>query len=490
MKLILSFNSLFFGFILYFTFVQDLILVRTFAVSFVVFTTYGCLAWILLKNRNKENSEIILFSTVVFAFYLILNLFRMSYVFMAPNLVIYNQSSLFNSVYFSSLLILEVIWVTLFFTLTGIRNRQEIREAKEHFEQIFQTSPEAILITRLSDGKIINLNEGFVNTTGYSQEEAIGNSPLDLSIWKNPEARNQMLNELKEKGYCQNVEFEFRKKDNSLFTGIISSRIITVSGEEQLISITRDISDRKEVELIIKEKNKELNELNATKDKFFSIIAHDLKSPLSGFLGITQLMSEGSGKIEPEEFHSLGKSLHESANNLYSLLENLLEWSRMQRGIIEFRPDKLNLYMSVEETLTNIYDFSKQKGIQISNLVQKNITVDADISMLNSVLRNLVSNSVKFSNNGSLVEIGTDFSERNEIKIFVKDSGIGMKPELKERLFQMDQKVTRKGTRGETSTGLGLLLCKEFMDRHNGKIWVESMENQGSTFWISLPILG
>lgn len=488
LKSLLLIDTLFISLIFYFSIVEDLIIVRTFIVTSCILLTYGFLAWILLKNRDKENSEVILFSAGVFSLYLVLNLLRLAFAVFNPDLIMFNKGTLFNSVYFTSLLILEIIWVTLFFTLTGIRNRQEIREAKEHFEQIFKTSPEAILITRVSDGKILNLNEGFMNITGYSSEEALGKSPLELSIWKNPEARNRMLEELREKGYCQNVEFELIKKDKSLFTGIISSRIININGEEQLISITRDISDRKEAELIIKEKNMELHELNVTKDKFFSIIAHDLKSPLSGFLGITQIMAEGSEKMKLEEFHSLGKSLHESANNVYSLLENLLEWSRMQRGLIEFNPENLDLYFATEETLANIHEFSNQKGVQILNSIPKNTTIYADLQMLNSVLRNLLSNSIKFSNNGNLVEIGFDGSDKNNNRIFIKDSGIGMKKELMDRLFQMDQKVTRRGTGGETSTGLGLLLCKEFIDRHQGKIWVESKENTGSCFWISLPI--
>jgi PAS domain S-box-containing protein len=487
LKSLFLLDVVFLGIIFYFSLWEDQIMVRTFFVTLLIFFTYASLGWILLKNRNKENSTVILFSIVVFGLYLILNVFRLSFVIWNPELVMFNRSTLFNSVYFTSLLILEIIWVTLFFALTGIRNRQEIREAKEHFEQIFKTSPEAILITRVSDGKILHLNEGFINITGYSSEEALGKSPLELSIWKNPEARIRMLDELKEKGSCNNAEFELRKKDTSFFTGIISSRIISVSGEEQLISITRDISERKEAELIIKEKNRELHELNLTKDKFFSIIAHDLRSPLSGFLGITQLMSEESDQIKLEDFRSLGKSLHESANNIYSLLENLLEWSRMQRGMIEFNPTTVDLYLATEEVLTNITDFSNQKGITIRNSIEKRTIVFADINMLNSILRNLVSNAVKFSNNGGFVEIGSDLSNQDEIKFFIKDSGIGMRGELIDRLFQIGEKVTRRGTGGETSTGLGLLLCKEFIDRHKGKIQVESEEKKGTTFWVSLP---
>ncbi len=487
LKHILSYSALFLSIILYFTLIEDSIFIRTLSVTILIFFTYSYLSWILYKNKNKENAGIILFGIVVFLFYVGLNFARIILIFTDMQSVIFNNSSPFNSVYFTSLLILEVIWVTLFFALTGIRNRMEIREMKEHFEMIFRTSPEAILISRMSDGKILNLNEGFVRITGYTMEEALGKSPLELGIWQSVENRERMRSELFEKGYCENLEFEFQKKDKTKFTGIVSSRVIEVNGEEQVISVTRDISQRKEAERIIQEKNKELHELNITKDKFFSIIAHDLKSPFTGFLGLTELMSDDSGQMKPEEFLSLGKSLHESANNIYSLLENLLEWSRNQRGIIEFEPEIYSLKNIIDENIANIGNYASQKGIEIYNLTSIDITVYADISMLNSILRNLLSNSVKFSNRGNVVKIDAKRTEKNETLISVEDNGIGMKPELVQQLFRIDQKVARYGTEGETSTGLGLLLCKEFTDRHNGKIGAESKEQEGSRFWVLLP---
>ncbi|WP_167884168.1 PAS domain-containing sensor histidine kinase [Leptospira idonii] len=487
LKHILSYSALFLSIILYFTLIEDSIFIRTLSVTILIFFTYSYLSWILYKNKNKENAGIILFGIVVFLFYVGLNFARIILIFTDMQSVIFNNSSPFNSVYFTSLLILEVIWVTLFFALTGIRNRMEIREMKEHFEMIFRTSPEAILISRMSDGKILNLNEGFVRITGYTMEEALGKSPLELGIWQSVENRERMRSELFEKGYCENLEFEFQKKDKTKFTGIVSSRVIEVNGEEQVISVTRDISQRKEAERIIQEKNKELHELNITKDKFFSIIAHDLKSPFTGFLGLTELMSDDSGQMKPEEFLSLGKSLHESANNIYSLLENLLEWSRNQRGIIEFEPEIYSLKNIIDENIANIGNYASQKGIEIYNLTSIDITVYADISMLNSILRNLLSNSVKFSNRGNVVKIDAERTEKNETLISVEDNGIGMKPELVQQLFRIDQKVARYGTEGETSTGLGLLLCKEFTDRHNGKIGAESKEQEGSRFWVLLP---
>jgi signal transduction histidine kinase len=233
--------------------------------------------------------------------------------------------------------------------------------------------------------------------------------------------------------------------------------------------------------------NLELTELNASKDKFFSIISHDLKSPFNGFLGLTKLFSENIYEYSLGELQDISKKMHVSAVNLYQLLENLLEWSRIHRGLIEYEPEVLQVYTIVNRNIELLIEFANKKKIEISNIIPDSLKVTADDKMLNAILRNLISNAIKFTPRGGRVEIGTlvQPSEGSAV-IYVKDSGIGMTADTISKLFKLEQNVSQKGTEGELSTGLGLQLCKEFIEKQGGRLWVESEIDKGSKFYFSL----
>jgi signal transduction histidine kinase len=231
-----------------------------------------------------------------------------------------------------------------------------------------------------------------------------------------------------------------------------------------------------------------LRETVAAKDKFFSIIAHDLKSPFAGFLGLTKMMSERINDFSKSELQEFSVAMKDSAINLYKLLENLLEWSRIQRGVTEYNPTTCLLAYYVKENLDLVTESANLKNINLIHLDDDNIKVKADIAMLNTVVRNLISNAIKFTPRNGKIEIGYGIKEDGFCTVFIKDSGVGMDPELLSDLFKLDAKVSRKGTDGEPSTGLGLLLCKEFVEKNGGKIWVESEVGKGSTFYFTLPL--
>lgn len=235
--------------------------------------------------------------------------------------------------------------------------------------------------------------------------------------------------------------------------------------------------------------NQILEQLNTEKDKFFSIIAHDLKSPFSGFLGLTKTLAENHDSFSSEELREYAISMQESAMNLYKLLENLLEWSRMQRGMIEFNQETIDLKFLIQQNINIQKEVSKQKEIELIDKVSENTFVHIDIPMINTVFRNLLSNAIKFTQNSGKIEIGTKYLETypNYITVYIKDSGIGMDDEILTNLFKIDYNVSRVGTNNEPSTGLGLLLCKEFIEKQGGKIWAESQLGQGSIFYFTLP---
>jgi len=235
------------------------------------------------------------------------------------------------------------------------------------------------------------------------------------------------------------------------------------------------------------EQSKELLELNATKDKFFSIIAHDLRGPLGGFMGLSEMMADDTQGFEPEEMKEMTLALSQSARNIYNLLENLLEWSQMQRGRTSFNPQIVSLNESASECLKLVTESANKKMIQLEVDISKEHKVFADINMLQTVIRNLVSNAIKFTPKGGIVRIFSGIADNKAAIIGVRDNGIGMDSEMITNLFRINVNSSRPGTEGEHSTGLGLLLCKEFVEKHGGELWVESEVRKGSVFYFTIP---
>lgn len=262
---------------------------------------------------------------------------------------------------------------------------------------------------------------------------------------------------------------------------------VSSGGKNFLAGYTIDVTEQKQAEQEVVTKNEELSKIVAEKDKLFSIIAHDLRGPFSSFMGLTQIMAEKLPKLTLEEIQFMVVSMRNSATNIYRLLENLLQWSKLQQGAISFKPEKIQLYSNAQESSALILDSACKKNIQISNEIPVEMGIFADKNLLQTIIRNLVSNAVKFTNIGGEITISATINKNNAIEISIKDTGIGMSPELVNNLFRIDFQMNRSGTEGEPSTGLGLILCKEFVEKHGGKIWVESQEGKGSTFSFSLP---
>ena len=247
-------------------------------------------------------------------------------------------------------------------------------------------------------------------------------------------------------------------------------------------------TERNMAEEKIKISNKGLLKLNAEKDKFFSIIAHDLKSPFSGFLNLTELMADSTEKYSLAEFAEYSKTLNEAARHLYKLLENLLEWAQMQKGSISFLPKEFNLSTIALQNIEIISQRALQKKITIINEIPDSEIVYADEKMIGTVLRNLISNAVKFTRTGGRIIVKSERAFDGTLTVSVADNGVGIPENDLARLFKIEEKVSSRGTEDEPSTGLGLILCKEFVEKNGGKIWVESKEGVGSTFYFTLPV--
>jgi len=255
--------------------------------------------------------------------------------------------------------------------------------------------------------------------------------------------------------------------------------------KESILSINYELEIKNQE--IIEQRDK-LKELNATKDKFFSIIAHDLKSPFQGFLNFTEILSKSVDTFTPDRLKTISKLMHENASNLFKLLKNLLEWAQMQNGTMHFNPEIVSLNSLTVACIETIKERCKQKEISIINAITEDYHINADYQMIYSVMTNLITNAVKFTNRGGKIVISAYLNEENILKVSVKDTGVGMSKEELQKLFKVGEKIGSKGTEGEPSTGIGLLLSKEFIEKHSGKIWVESELGKGSTFYFTLPI--
>jgi len=233
--------------------------------------------------------------------------------------------------------------------------------------------------------------------------------------------------------------------------------------------------------------NKELQKANAEKDKFFSIIAHDLRSPFSNFLGVTQTLEEMLPQLSMEEIQMFASSMHKSAIVLFRLLENLLQWSRIQRGMIPYEPEMTILQPLIDEGVAMSQETARKKEIEIAIEIPNGLEVYSDKNMAHTIVRNLVSNAVKFTPRGGKINVTAKILNDNFVEVSVSDTGIGMPPSMVESIFHIDVKTNRDGTEGEPSTGLGLLLCKEFIEKNGGSIHLESEEGKGSIFYFTLP---
>jgi len=248
---------------------------------------------------------------------------------------------------------------------------------------------------------------------------------------------------------------------------------------------------RKNSELILKNSQLEsqstiLTELNNTKNKLFSIIAHDLKNPFSSILTLSEMLLEQEIIKDQEAVKRYGLLINESTKQSYDLLTNLLDWSRSQSGLVKYHPDYFLFNHIVENVFAFLYPLAGQKKITLENNVKVYIKVFADINMINAILRNLLSNALKFTPEGGKISVSITFNE-NEFAFLVEDSGIGIKPESLVQLFDIGKTISQNGTNSEKGTGIGLVLCKDFVDQHGGKIEVESVVNKGTIFKVIIP---
>lgn len=229
-----------------------------------------------------------------------------------------------------------------------------------------------------------------------------------------------------------------------------------------------------------------LKEANATKDKFFSIIAHDLKSPFNALIGFSDLLLEDIRKNEYDTVEKYGTIIQNTSKNTMDLLNNLLDWARAQSGKIKFEPKRFNITNLIEEVFNNSKGAALQKKIILSHKLPLDLHILADQNMINTIIRNLISNSIKYTKSDGKINVSV-VDHSDELRVSVSDTGIGIVPENIQKLFKIESNFNTPGTAKERGTGLGLILCKEFVERHGGNIWIDSELGKGSVFTFTIP---
>jgi signal transduction histidine kinase len=283
-----------------------------------------------------------------------------------------------------------------------------------------------------------------------------------------------------------NFETFHKRKGGGEFSVEVTYNSINFGELQYCCVVDRDITERKKVELKLKESEQMLQIANATKDKFFSIIAHDLRSPFSGIIGLSELLIENVKEFDIAKSEKHLGFINSSAKNTLILLDNLLNWAKSQTGNIIVKPENIILSKVIQEIIEASNFTAKSKNISLNYSSLDEIEVYADENMLLVILRNLISNAIKFTKPGGEVNVSA-ISKQNQVKISISDNGVGMNEEKLKDLLNISSNATSPGTANEKGSGLGLVLCKEFVEKLGGNIWVESEEGKGSIFYFTLP---
>jgi PAS domain S-box-containing protein len=362
-----------------------------------------------------------------------------------------------------------------------IKAQSVLQEKESKYRTLLEFAPDAFFQGDQA-GNLIMVNDRAILFTAYSRDELL---KMNFSQLFPPEVLNDNpLNyELLMQTDTLTSEREIIKKTGERIHVEMNSKAMP-DGTYQCFM--RDITDRKQVEDRLLKLNQQLNDLNATKDKLLSIVAHDLKNPFNSILGFSNLLCQNVRVYDIEKTEKFLDCINSSTKHTLTLLDNLLLWAKSQTGQLSFDPKPILIHEIIRETIEALKSSAKIKNINLNSFQSGDTHINADSNMIHTVLRNLVTNAIKFTNPGGKIDVFA-IGESGQIEITVKDDGVGMKEEIREKLFKMESYLTTVGTSNEKGSGLGLILCQEFIQNHGGRIWVESEVGKGSEFHIILP---
>jgi PAS domain S-box-containing protein len=387
------------------------------------------------------------------------------------------------------------------------KTETELRQSEEKFSRAFRSSPSAITLTRLSDGCHIEVNDSFCHFTGYTREEIIGHTVLELNLWVQWEDRVQLFEVLQEKGTIHNYEFDFRTKSGAIRTALLSAELINLNGQTCVISVSQDISDRKQVEAALKEAKEVAERANRAKSEFLANMSHELRTPLNAILGFAQLLTRDSS-LKPEQRESI-EIINRSGEHLLALINDVLQMSKIEVGKVTLDQQSFDLYHLLDSLEVMFQLPAQQKGLQLifDRAPALPQYIQTDESKLRQVLINLLGNAIKFTEQDRVI-LRVTRSQNSEFRIQngklppnsclllpssfflhfeVEDTGPGIAPEEIDTIFEAFTQ-TATGRKSQEGTGLGLPISRKFVQLMGGEITVNSTLGKGTIFKFDVEV--
>ena len=373
--------------------------------------------------------------------------------------------------------------------LHDVTNQKVAEQLKTETERRFRT-----VVEKAPFGVIYFDSKGIVricNEKFWKYLDTTPESILDKSIFTIPyqHITSAVQDALSGSASFFEAEHGPGKEGNSAVIRVRAEVIRNAEGNiEGGLCLIDDITEIRKAQQKIESKNHQLNMANAEKDRFLSIVAHDLRSPVFALMGLTEMLAGEAEHMDRHDLKNLAATVHEAALGLATLIENLLEWALLRRNNIELQPVNINLHELTDHTILLLQAAAGKKSITVKNQISNNHTAYGDEKMVATVLRNLISNGIKFTHRGGKVVISAEQTKPGETTVKVADNGVGIPAEKQSDLFSITQKYRTPGTEGEPSSGLGLVLCRELINQNGGSIWIEDNQESGSIFCFSLPV--
>ncbi|WP_372795179.1 PAS domain S-box protein, partial [Lutibacter sp.] len=379
----------------------------------------------------------------------------------------------------------EILFSIIHDITERVENEKALKESQDRWKFALEGARDGVWDWNLQTNEVY-FSKQWKAMLGFEENE-ISNHYNEWSKRVHPEDKEKCYADIQlhldgKSPFYSNIHRELCK-DGSYKWILDRGKIVTYDENNKpikMIGTHTEITDRIEME-------NQLIKLNADKDRFISILAHDLKSPFNSILGFLDILKENIRTYEIEKTEKFLNIIYTSAKNTFNLLEDILIWARTNSGKLPFEQQKLKLSDCYEDVIKNLELTAKNKNCSINYFSEEEILVFADSNMLDTILRNLISNAIKFTNENGEISVYAE-QDNSTAKITVSDNGVGISPDILSKLFDITEKISTEGTVGEKGTGLGLLLCKEFIEKHGGKIWVESELGKGSAFKFTLPL--
>jgi len=376
---------------------------------------------------------------------------------------------------------------------------EQFKQKEEQFRNLIEGIPSLVAIIQNNRFELIN-QAGSRMLELNTQLQVKGKSIAKIIPLKSRKNFTKKIKSVTEGQFEKTFQEKMRRINGNEFDAEIKLLRIIHKGSPAVQMVVDDITSRKKAEetlniseerfqnltVNLAEKENRLKQLIETKNKFFSIIAHDLRSPFNSIIEFLEILLNQYEEFNDDERKTYLSLIEDDANRTLKLLDDLLEWSKVQTGTIPFQPQQQKLKPIIDYVSTNLDSVMFLKQLKLNMAIPDGLEIFADTKMLTTIFQNLISNAIKYSNPNGMITINAQ-SLNNQIEITIADNGIGMSADTKNKLFQSNQHVTNPGTSNEKGSGLGLILCKDFIEKHNGKIWVESELGEGSKFIFSLP---